>query len=134
MFLIIPHPVPSGGGGIEPVYYVLATLTLIAAGVTAAWRFVVHQRSKWTEEGAQRTRQVQLTEENNSKLERATEAIARLTTRLEEFTVSVTRELNGLSTRVTRLEDSMGNAVHRTYESPYGGRWTVRENPKREGS
>lgn len=113
----------------ELVYYIIATIGLVAGGLIAAWRFISRQRSKWTEEGEQRARQVQVTEENSARLERNTDAISRLTSRLEDFVASVTRELNGLSTRVTRLEDSTG--IRRAFENQYGSRWAVRK--KEEG-
>lgn len=100
----VPEPPQGGGGPIDTLYYVLASVTLIGGFLLWVWRYLLRQRSKWIDEGTAKAEQTRAQRENSAQLAANTEAIAGLTRQMSDFITGVHAELNGLGKRVTRLE------------------------------
>jgi len=104
VLLAVPEPPQSGGGPVDTVYYVLASVALIGGFLLWVWRYLLRQRAKWIDEGTAKAEQIRVQRENSAQLQANTAAIAALTSQMSDFITSVHSELNGLGKRVTRLE------------------------------
>jgi uncharacterized protein HemX len=94
----------GGGGGIITVVYILTSISLIVGFIAGTYKYVQRQKKRWTEEGVTRERQAQATAENTAQMVKNTEAIGKLSDKFGEFATSVQGELNGLGTRIEKLE------------------------------
>jgi hypothetical protein len=107
MLPFAPEPPPASGTSVDTIYYVLASVALVAGFFEGMRRFLSRQRKKWVDEAEA----VRAARENSERLAANTEAIARLTdtqaklgVQMSDFIAGVHTELNGLGKRVTRLE------------------------------
>lgn len=97
----------------ETVYYILGSMALVLAAVTTTWRYFLRQRKRWIDEGQLRAQQQLAIEENNKSLQGNTDAIAKLTVRMDDIFHNIRSDIQKLSAqvgtqgdRITRLEDS----------------------------
>lgn len=88
----------------ETIYYILGSMTLVCGFAVGLWRFLVRQRKKWVDEGAEKAKALQAQKENTAQMVANTEAITKLTDQFSAFTASVREELSGLGKRISRLE------------------------------
>jgi uncharacterized protein HemX len=95
----------EGSAGVLTLYYLAGSIATILGVAYGIIRYYGRQRDRWQQEGQQRAEQATAMKNNSQKLTENTEAIAALTHKLDDFITTVRSELNGLTHRVTRLED-----------------------------
>ena len=96
------------------VYYVTGTLASIGAVLAGARSYYSRQRKRWTDEGARAQRNTEALESNTKAASANTDAIGRLTLKLEQFAEETRQTLRSHDSRIGRLEDLADNQLDRT--------------------
>jgi hypothetical protein len=97
------------GGDLVPVYYITGTAASIAAVLGGARAYYSRQRKRWTDEGARVQRSTEALDSNTDAARANTDAIQKLSARIDTFAEETRRQLNGHDMRLQRLEDLPGN-------------------------
>jgi hypothetical protein len=106
---------------LTPAYYISGTLASIGVVLGGARSYYSRQRKRWTDEGAQRQRNAEALEANTKAASANTDAIGRLTGKLDKFADETRQTLRSHDSRIGRLEDLADNQVGRVGRRDPGG-------------
>ena len=98
---------------LTPIYYVTGTAASIAAVLGGARSYYSRQRKRWTDEGARSQRNAEALEANTRAAAANTDAISRLTAKLDRFADETRETLRSHDNRIGRLEDMADNQLGR---------------------
>jgi hypothetical protein len=98
---------------LTPVYYVTGTAASLAAVLGGARSYYSRQRKRWTDEGARVQRNAEALEANTKAAAANTDAVSRLTAKLEAFADETRETLRAHDSRIGRLEDIADNQLPR---------------------
>jgi hypothetical protein len=90
---------------LTPAYYISGTLASIGVVLGGARSYYARQRKRWTDEGGRAQRNTEALESNTRAAGANTDAISRMTEKLEAFADETRRTLRSHDTRIGRLED-----------------------------
>jgi hypothetical protein len=98
---------------LTPVYYISGTLASIGVVLGGARSYYARQRQRWTDEGARSARNAEALDANTRAAGANTDAISRLTAKLDRFADETRETLHSHDSRIGRLEDLADNQLGR---------------------
>jgi hypothetical protein len=98
---------------LTPLYYISGTGASLAAVIGGARSYYTRQHKRWTDEGARAQRNAEALDSNTRAATANTDAISRLTTKLDQFADETRASLHSHDLRIGRLEDMADNQLGR---------------------
>ena len=98
---------------LTPIYYISGTLASIGVVLGGARSYYSRQRRRWTDEGARSQRNAEALDANTRAAAANTDAVSRLTGKLDRFADETRETLHHHDSRIGRLEDLADNQLGR---------------------